>query len=89
LSHSLTLGDGVNKIIIAVVLVVIIAAVAVFMLQMQPAQTSEEATPEESAILEDLYTEMLNEELDSIEAENFSDELEDEMASDLSQFFYE
>ena len=78
-----------NKIILAVVLIVIIAAVAVFMLQYQAPQPSEEVTAEESAMLESIYIEMLNEELDSIQEENFSSEMEDQIAEDLSQFYYE
>jgi hypothetical protein len=78
-----------NKIILALVLIVAVAAVAVFMLQYQAPQASEEVTAEESAVLESVYIEMLNEELDSIQEENFSSEMEDQMADDLSQFYYE
>jgi hypothetical protein len=78
-----------NKIIIAVVLIAIVAIMAVLMLPQLFSQEEAEVTAEESAILEDIYTEMLEEELNSIQGENYSSEMEDEMASDLSQFYYE
>jgi hypothetical protein len=74
-------------IIVAVVLIVVVAALAVLMLQ--PQQPAEEVTAEESAILDAIYIEMLEEELESLEIENFSSEMEDEIASDLTKFYFE
>jgi hypothetical protein len=81
----------VNSKIIALV-VVVIAALAIFMLP-QPevpvgGGTAEE-TVDQEYIIDDFYIEMLEEEMDSLEMEDFSSEMEDEIASDMSQFYYE
>jgi hypothetical protein len=81
----------VNSKIIALV-VVVIAALAIFMLP-QPEVPVGDGTAEETVdqeyIIDDFYIEMLEEEMDSLEMEDFSSEMEDEIASDMSQFYYE
>ena len=47
-----------------------------------------EETVEEEYIVDDLYIEILNEELNSTTQEDFG-QMEDNIASDLSQFYYE
>ena len=89
-----------NMKIIGALVIVIIAALAVVMfpkpeISQQPeteTQVSEaEATVDETYILEEMYLEMLNEEMDSlnIEQTSFNEEIQDSMASDLSQFYYQ
>ena len=85
-----------NKIIMAVVAIVIIAAAAIMMLpQVEPEtpegtqETGGQTTVDEEYIIDDFYVEMLEEEVDTVELEEFNMEMEDQMASDLSQFYYE
>ncbi|MFH1473557.1 MAG: hypothetical protein ABIE55_01550 [Candidatus Aenigmatarchaeota archaeon] len=92
-----------NKLIIAVV-IVIIAAVAIMMLPpakqetgtsdtvtIQEGATAEQTTVDESYLLEDLYISMLEEEMDALDMEqtDYNSEMEEQLASDMSQFYYE
>jgi len=81
-----------NSKIIAVLVVLVIAALAILMLP-QPEVLAGDGTAEETVdeeyLIDDFYIEMLEEEFDSLELEDFSAEMEDEMADDLSQFYYE
>ncbi len=86
-----------NSKVIAVVVIVVLAALAIFMLpqpEVSPGSETEaigtgQETVDEEYLIDDFYIEMLEEEFDSMEMEDFSAEMEDEMADDLSQFYYE
>lgn len=96
-----------NKTIIAASVLIIIAAVAILLLPMPIQQTGssgneqevtvedsvqvEQQTVDEQYMLEDLYLEMLSEEMDSLDIEqtDYNEEMQNSMAEDLSQFYYE
>lgn len=94
-----------NKTILAASVLIIIAVVAILVLPMPfsqetgPAGTEQEVvigdsvqvTIDEEFALQDMYIEMLNEEMDSLDMEqtDFNEEMEDSMADDMSQFYYE
>ena len=92
-----------NKLIIATIILIVIAVAAIMMLpfpvsqetgavEETPAETTgEQTTVDESYLLEDLYISMLEEEMDALDMEqtDYNNEMEDELASDMSQFYYE
>jgi len=91
-----------NKLIIPTIILIVIAAVAIMFLpipvsqetgtveETQEESSGEVSTVDEAYLLEDLYIDILEEEMDALEIEQteYNNEIEDQLASDMSQFYY-
>ncbi|MBN2203167.1 MAG: hypothetical protein JW700_03205 [Candidatus Aenigmarchaeota archaeon] len=92
--------------IIAAAILIVIAAVAILMLPIPVSRDTggneqevtvedsvqvEQTTVDEEYVLEDLYTDMLSDELEAMDTEqmDYNEEMQDTMAEDLSQFYYD
>ena len=76
-----------TKILIIGIVVLAIVAIVVLYKPKQP----ETVTTEEEYLLEDEMETLMNEQLDQIEGEleDYNTQIEDEMSSDLSMFYYD
>ena len=76
-----------RKLLIGIGILIILAAIALYFFPRKPA----EVTLEESYVLEDALNSLSEEELESISAEltQFNQQIEEQIASDLSIFFWE